>query len=178
MVAFLKAPAAKQAEAGSIANIDAARYDFELEQQRACSPLRSFCPYSTGHRPATELAKMLPRQVCTSDHGKLDRNPDFCLTYRPRQCGHGVLTGAVHRAVSIFLLCLAFQLICYTSADALGTDASGDMRTAQVSSACDAWLPDLMKVKSWRSHHLKCQDDITVVTQLSVDRCDRYWPSP
>lgn len=41
------------------------------------------------------------------------------------------------------------------------------------SSACNAWLPDLMKVKVWRGSGSRCQSDITVTTQLSVDR----WPA-
>ena len=40
----------------------------------------------------------------------------------------------------------------------------------QQSSACDAWLPDLMKIKVWRSAGSRCQQDITVTTQLSMDR--------
>lgn len=38
------------------------------------------------------------------------------------------------------------------------------------SSACNAWLPDLMKVKVWRGSGSRCQSDITVATQLSIDR--------
>lgn len=37
-------------------------------------------------------------------------------------------------------------------------------------SACEAWLPDLMKIKAWKSSASKCQTNITVVTQLSFDR--------
>ena len=39
------------------------------------------------------------------------------------------------------------------------------------SSACSSWLPDLMKVKVWRGFGSRCQSDITVATQLSIDRC-------
>lgn len=42
---------------------------------------------------------------------------------------------------------------------------------APQSSACNAWLPDLMKVKVWRGSGSRCQNDITVATQLSIDRC-------
>lgn len=38
------------------------------------------------------------------------------------------------------------------------------------SSACEAWLPDLLKVKVWRGSGARCRADITVVTQLSIDR--------
>lgn len=38
------------------------------------------------------------------------------------------------------------------------------------SSACSAWLPDLMNVKVWRGSGSRCQSDITVATQLSIDR--------
>ena len=41
---------------------------------------------------------------------------------------------------------------------------------SQQVSACDAWLPDLMKVQAWSSSGARCQTDITVATQLSVDR--------
>ena len=41
---------------------------------------------------------------------------------------------------------------------------------SQQVSACEAWLPDLMKVQAWSSSGARCQTDITVTTQLSVDR--------
>lgn len=40
----------------------------------------------------------------------------------------------------------------------------------RASADCDAWLPDLMKIASWVSPAMRCQHDITVVTQLSFDR--------
>ncbi|DBA65541.1 TPA: hypothetical protein ACH3X2_003151 [Trebouxia sp. C0005] len=43
---------------------------------------------------------------------------------------------------------------------------------SQPAPACEAWLPDLMKIKAWKSSASKCQTDITVVTQLSFDRLD------
>lgn len=52
------------------------------------------------------------------------------------------------------------------------SSAIGVMTVSPHSSACSAWLPDLMKVKVWRGSGSRCQSDITVVTQLSVDR----WP--
>ncbi len=41
---------------------------------------------------------------------------------------------------------------------------------SQHASVCEAWLPDLMKIKAWKSSASKCQTNITVVTQLSFDR--------
>ncbi len=41
---------------------------------------------------------------------------------------------------------------------------------SQQASVCEAWLPDLMKIKAWKSSASKCQANITVVTQLSFDR--------
>ncbi|DBB15299.1 hypothetical protein WJX82_003966 [Trebouxia sp. C0006] len=43
---------------------------------------------------------------------------------------------------------------------------------SQHASVCEAWLPDLMKIKAWKSSASKCQTNITVVTQLSFDRLD------
>ncbi len=53
------------------------------------------------------------------------------------------------------------------------TQLEGQSMLAAVSqhaSACEAWLPDLMKIKAWKSSASKCQTNITVVTQLSFDR--------
>lgn len=83
----------------------------------------------------------------------------------PYFAGTGVSLLLFHYAADATVL--SGQLVIDTS-QLTWPKASSDV--SQQGSACEAWLPDLMKVKAWRSSASKCQTDITVTTQLSVDR--------
>ena len=83
----------------------------------------------------------------------------------PCFAGTGVSLLLFHCAADATVL--SGQLVIATSQLAW-PKASTDV--SQQATACGAWLPDLMKVKEWRSSASKCQTDITVTTQLSVDR--------
>ena len=64
----------------------------------------------------------------------------------------------------------AMLSIYNTKADLTQPEEQSMLAVSQHASACEAWLPDLMKVKAWKSSASKCQTNITVVTQLSFDR--------